>query len=86
MAYARGMLPEIPALPDSLLDVIPVDMVVGVIVALALGLTERTGTDAYYQVVSGTTNPLPFHTMVDSVHDYFTVNPLTCLLYTSRCV
>ncbi|HOA87936.1 MAG TPA: HAD-IB family hydrolase [Propioniciclava tarda] len=77
MAYARGMLPEIPALPDSLLDVIPVDMVVGVIVALALGLTERTGTDAYYQVVSGTTNPLPFHTMVDSVHDYFTVNPLT---------
>ena len=77
MAYARGVLPEIPALPDSLLDVIPVDMVVGVIVALALGLSERTGADAYYQVVSGTSNPLPVHTMVDAVHDYFTEHPLS---------
>ncbi|HNU78679.1 MAG TPA: methionyl-tRNA formyltransferase [Prolixibacteraceae bacterium] len=33
MSYGRGLLPEIPALPDSLLDVIPVDMVVGVITA-----------------------------------------------------
>jgi len=77
MAYARGMLPEIPALPDSLLDVIPVDMVVGVIVALALGLSERTGPDAYYQVVSGTSNPLPMHAMVDAIHDYFTEHPLS---------
>jgi HAD superfamily hydrolase (TIGR01490 family) len=76
MAYARGLLPEIPALPDSLLDVIPVDLVVGVIVALALGLSERRGADAYYQVVSGTSNPLPFHTMVDAVQGYFTAHPL----------
>lgn len=77
MAYGRGLLPEIPALPDSLLDVIPVDMVVGVIVSLALGETERRGDDAYYQVVSGSSNPLPFHTMVDAVRDYFTQHPLT---------
>ncbi len=77
MAYGRGMLPELPALPDSILDVIPVDMVVGVIVALALGHSERRGADAYYQVVSGTSNPLPFHVMVDAVQEYFTENPLT---------
>jgi len=76
MAYGRGVLPEIPALPDSLLDVIPVDMVVGVIVALALGASERRGADAYYQVVSGTSNPLPFHVMVDAVQGYFTAHPL----------
>lgn len=77
MAYGRGLLSEIPALPDSLLDVVPVDMVVGVIVALALGQSERRGEDAYYQVVSGTSNPLPIHTMVDAVHDYFAERPLT---------
>lgn len=77
MAYGRGLLPEIPALPDSLLDVIPVDMVVGVITALALGLSDRRDTEAYYQVVSGTSNPLPIHTMVDAVRDYFVERPMT---------
>ncbi|WP_040161100.1 SDR family oxidoreductase [Nigerium massiliense] len=75
MAYARGMLKQFPALPDSLLDVVPVDMIVGVVVALALGEYRRSGADAYYQVVSGTTNPLPFHAMVDAVRSYFTNHP-----------
>ena len=77
MAYGKGMLPEIPALPDSILDVIPVDMVVGVVLALALDETPRTGHDAYFQVVSGSSNPLPFHAMVDAVRAYFTREPLT---------
>lgn len=77
MAYGKGVLKEFPALPDSILDVIPVDMVVGVVLALALGRTGRTGRDAYYQVVSGTSNPLPFHTMVDAVREFFTAHPLT---------
>jgi len=76
MAYGKGVLKEFPALPDSILDVIPVDMVVGVVLALALGRTGRTGRDAYYQVVSGTSNPLPFHTMVDAVRGWFTAHPL----------
>jgi len=71
------MLPEIPALPDSLLDVIPVDMVVGVVLALALGRSDRTGGDAYFQVVSGTSNPLPIHAMVEAVYDYFVAHPLS---------
>jgi alcohol-forming fatty acyl-CoA reductase len=75
MAYGKGMLKEFPALPDSLLDVVPVDMVVGVIVALATQETNRSGSDAYYQVTSGTSNPLPFHQVVDSIHDYFSDHP-----------
>lgn len=77
MAYGRGVLKEFPALPDSLLDVVPVDMVVGVVVALALGEPTRTGADAYYQVVSGTSNPLAFHAMVGSVRDFFLEHPQT---------
>ena len=35
IAYGRGHLPEFPGLPDSVLDVIPVDYVVNVILAVA---------------------------------------------------
>ncbi|WP_434174471.1 HAD-IB family hydrolase [Brachybacterium conglomeratum] len=76
MAYGRGMLPEFPGLADSILDVIPVDHVVNVIVALATQDVSRRGDDAYYQVVSGASNPLPFHEMVTAVREYFTEHPL----------
>ncbi|MDN6399496.1 MAG: HAD-IB family hydrolase [Brachybacterium sp.] len=76
MAYGRGMLPEFPGLADSILDVIPVDHVVNVIVALATQDVSRRGDDAYYQVVSGASNPLPFHEMVPAVREYFVEHPL----------
>ena len=76
MAYARGALPEFPGLADSILDVIPVDHVVNVIVALATQEVSRRGDDAYYQVVSGASNPLPFHEMVTAVREYFVQHPL----------
>ncbi|MGP5089809.1 HAD-IB family hydrolase [Brachybacterium tyrofermentans] len=76
MAYGRGALPEFPGLADSILDVIPVDFVVNVIVALATQDVSRRGDDAYYQVVSGASNPLPFHEMFTAVREYFVENPL----------
>ena len=76
MAYGRGVLPEFPGLADSILDVIPVDHVVNVIVALATQDVSRRGDDAYFQVVSGASNPLPFHEMVTAVREYFLKYPL----------
>ncbi|MGY5765453.1 HAD-IB family hydrolase [Brachybacterium sp. DNPG3] len=76
MAYGRGALPEFPGLADSILDVIPVDYVVNVIVALATQEVSRRGEDAYFQVVSGASNPLPLHEMFSAVHDYFVEHPL----------
>jgi HAD superfamily hydrolase (TIGR01490 family) len=76
MAYGRGLLGEFPGLADSILDIIPVDFVVNVIVALATQDTERRGDDAYFQVVSGKSNPLPFHEMVSAVREYFLEHPL----------
>jgi fatty acyl-CoA reductase len=76
MAYGRGLLQEFPGLADSILDIVPVDFVVNVIVALATQHTERRGDDAYFQVVSGNSNPLPFHQMVSEVREYFTAKPL----------
>ena len=87
MAYAKGALPEFPGLPDSVLDVIPVDFVVNAIVALVREghreptgeLTPRDAQDpaaSYYQVCSGASNPLPFHQMYESVRSYFRERPL----------
>lgn len=77
MAYAKGVLPEFPGLPDSVLDVIPVDYVVNVIVALTqLGHQGEPAQAGYYQVCSGASNPLPFHRIYGDVRAYFLANPL----------
>ena len=75
-AYGRGILPEFPALADTVLDVIPVDMVVNVVLAAANRPPER-GTPQYFQVSSGTTNPLPFGELYRIVQEYFGEHPLT---------
>ena len=78
MAYAKGALPEFPGLPDSVLDVIPVDYVVNVIMALAtLGHQGEPEEVGYYQVCSGASNPLPFHRMYTEVREYFLAHPLS---------
>jgi HAD superfamily hydrolase (TIGR01490 family) len=76
MAYGRGLLPEFPGLPDSILDVIPVDYVVNAILAAAANPAEKN-TPEYYQVASGSSNPLPFHEVYGYVKQYFTENPMT---------
>jgi HAD superfamily hydrolase (TIGR01490 family) len=75
LAYGRGILPEFPGLPDSILDVIPVDFVVNAILAAAAN-PAPVGEPAYYQVTSGTSNPLPFHDMVRNVNEFFSENPV----------
>ena len=75
-AYGRGILPEFPALADSVLDVIPVDMVVNVTLAAAQRPPEPGKVD-YFQVASGTSNPLPFGRLFRIVNDYFSRNPMT---------
>jgi HAD superfamily hydrolase (TIGR01490 family) len=75
IAYGRGQLPDFPGLPDSVLDIIPVDFVVNA--ALAVAARKAVPREPkYFQVVSGKSNPLPFHRMYENVNVYFTENPL----------
>ncbi len=74
-AYGRGLLPEFPALADTILDIIPVDYVVNVIVAAAAA-PPAAGEPRYFQVSSGTRNPLPFGHMFSMVRGYFREHPL----------
>jgi alcohol-forming fatty acyl-CoA reductase len=75
LAYGRGQLPEFLGLPDSALDVIPVDYVVNVILAVA-AKPPVAGTPEYFHVSSGASNPLPLHRMFYNINTYFTANPM----------
>jgi alcohol-forming fatty acyl-CoA reductase len=75
LAYGRGLLPDFPGLPDSVLDVIPVDHVVNAIIAAA-GRHPEPNDVTYFHVSSGRSNPLPFHEMYENVYEYFTKNPV----------
>ena len=65
ISYARGLLREFPGVPEGTVDVIPVDLVVAAIIAVAAIGPERA--PAITQVASGSVNPLKYRTLVDNV-------------------
>ncbi len=74
LSYARGLLKEFPGVPEGTVDVIPVDIVVAAIIAVAaLGPTDAPRIT---QVASGGINPLHYKTLVDNVRVWFTEHPL----------
>jgi alcohol-forming fatty acyl-CoA reductase len=75
ISYARGVLKEFPGLPEGVVDVIPVDLVVGAIVAVAAAGPDPSGPTVY-QVASGSRNPLRYRRLVDLVRSYFLDHPL----------
>jgi HAD superfamily hydrolase (TIGR01490 family) len=74
ISYGRGVLREFPGLPDSVLDVIPVDLVVNAILATA-ARPPATGP-AYLHVSSGASNPLTFQHMYELCREYFDNHPM----------
>ena len=64
VSYARGLLAEFPGVPEGIVDVIPVDLVVAAILAVAAHGPEP-GLPKVYQVASGVRNPLRYGRLVD---------------------
>ncbi len=75
LAYGRGILPEFPGLPDSVLDLIPVDMVVNAVLAAAAA-PPPPSEPGYFHISSGARNPLAFRAMYENVHAYFSRHPM----------
>ena len=75
ISYARGLLRQFPGVPEGIVDVIPVDLVVAALIAVA-----ATGPDesapAVYQIASGVRNPLGYGQLVDLAERWFTERPL----------
>jgi HAD superfamily hydrolase (TIGR01490 family) len=74
ISFARGLLKEFPGVPEGTVDVIPVDLVVAAIIAVA-----AVGPDVaapITQVASGSANPLKYRVMVDNTTAWFREHPL----------
>jgi alcohol-forming fatty acyl-CoA reductase len=75
VSYARGLLREFPGVPEGVVDVIPVDMVVAAIIAVAAAGPDPDGATVYH-VASSVRNPLRYGQLVDLVRSWFTEHPL----------
>src|SRR3954453_12037005 len=75
LAYGRGELPVFPGVPDSTIDIIPIDYVVNATLAAAAQPPEP-GAPAYFTVCSGARNPLTFSHLYELVRSYFREHPL----------
>ena len=74
ISYARGLLKEFPGVPEGTVDVIPVDMVVASIIAIAAAGPDRAAPIT--QCASGSANPLKYQLLVDNVQGWFTDHPI----------
>jgi HAD superfamily hydrolase (TIGR01490 family) len=74
ISYAKGLLKEFPGVPEGIIDVIPVDLVVASILAVAArGPLEEP--DVFHSA-SGARNPLRYRQLVDLVRAWFLEHPL----------
>jgi fatty acyl-CoA reductase len=74
LAYGRGSIPEFPGIPEGIVDIIPADIVVNAMLAVAA--TPPDPGPAYYHVSSGNRNPLQYHGLYELVREYFEDHPL----------
>ncbi|HWD55086.1 MAG TPA: HAD-IB family phosphatase [Acidimicrobiales bacterium] len=75
ISYARGLLAEFPGVPEGIIDVIPVDLVVAALLAVAARGPEP-GRPKVYHVASGVRNPLHYGRLVENSTGFFQRNPL----------
>ena len=73
--YGRGRMPDFPLRRDTVLDIVPVDLVANAVVAL---LPRVSGMDAirYYAIGSGALNPLTGARLYDVSREYFLRQPM----------
>lgn len=74
LAYGRGQLPEFPASPDAVIDIIPCDYVVNALVAVC-ATSPEIGEAEYYHCSSGARNPLTFRGIYEHIRAYFEKHP-----------
>ena len=75
VGFGKGRLPDFPADPDIILDIVPVDFVVNAILAAAEATSRRGGIEVYH-VATGTQNPLYFRGIFEATYEYFVKYPM----------
>ena len=75
VGFGKGRLPDFPADPNIILDIVPVDFVVNAILAAAEATARRGGIEVYH-VATGTQNPLYFRGIFEATYEYFVKYPM----------
>jgi fatty acyl-CoA reductase len=75
ISYARGLLKEFPGIPEGIIDVVPVDIVVAAIVAVAAKGPDPSGPTVIH-AATGSANPLRYGHLVDLVQRWFRAHPV----------
>ena len=75
ISYARGLLSQFPGVPEGTVDVVPVDLVVATIIAVAARGPDAEGPSVF-QIASGARNPLRYGLLVDLIQRWFSEHPL----------
>ncbi|KAJ4718845.1 Fatty acyl-CoA reductase [Melia azedarach] len=73
--HAQGKLPYLLGDPKSVLDVIPVDMVVNAMIVAMVSHARQPSATNIYQVGSSLRNPITLRNVLDYNFHYFTKNP-----------
>ena len=74
LSYAKGLLSQFPGVPEGTVDVIPVDIVVNAIIAVAAAGPD--GAAPITQVASGGINPLTYRNLIKYVSTWFGEHPI----------
>lgn len=77
VAYGRGLVPDFPAARDSVMDLIPVDIVVNGILAAAGRAAESIGGEVpVFHIASGSENPITNNQLFRLMKNYFHESPM----------
>ncbi|KAL3732063.1 hypothetical protein ACJRO7_028843 [Eucalyptus globulus] len=78
LSYGKGRLPGFLVNPDTVMDVVPADLVANVIIAaMAKHGTAASPSINVYHAASSTVNPMTMCDMFNYSRDYFAESPLT---------
>jgi long-chain acyl-CoA synthetase len=75
IGFGKGRLSDFPANLNIVLDIIPADFVVNVILAAAAHISKHPDGFDLFTIASSTTNPLWFEALYEHVRDYFVKHP-----------
>jgi len=75
VAIGKGRLKSLPLDPGVVLDLVPVDMVVNVLLASILEAEQQKGLQIY-QIATGHLNPITLGQLYHLIYRYFSQNPM----------
>ncbi|RHN51160.1 putative alcohol-forming fatty acyl-CoA reductase [Medicago truncatula] len=73
--YGKGLMRSFVGLPETVLDVIPADMVVNSMIIASVARSKNLCRSLIYHIGSSSRNPFKFSDLVDGMHCYFSKNP-----------